>query len=94
MIRQDPSVMSWALWISTLTTTSAALVAAALAALLAVLNTATSPRSKILSIPGVYLINILTRKFPQRLIKIIKDVSLKASEQKSPAINFFIYFIN
>ncbi|KAG5343214.1 TTC4 protein, partial [Acromyrmex heyeri] len=59
MIRQDPSVMSWALWIATLTTTSAALVAAALAALLAVLNTATSPRSKILSIPGVYFINML-----------------------------------
>lgn len=62
MIRQDPSVMSWSLWIGTLTTTSAALVAAALAALLAVLNTATSPRSKILSIPSVYFINILTRK--------------------------------
>ncbi|EZA56707.1 Tetratricopeptide repeat protein [Ooceraea biroi] len=60
MIRQDPSVMSWALWIGTLTTTAAALLAAALAALLAVLNTATSPRSKILSIPGVYFINILT----------------------------------
>ncbi|GAB1865413.1 Tetratricopeptide repeat protein 4 [Camponotus japonicus] len=60
MIRQDPSVMSWALWIVTLITTSAALVAAALAALLAVLNTATSPRSKILSIPGVYFINMLT----------------------------------
>ncbi|KYQ56916.1 hypothetical protein ALC60_04120 [Trachymyrmex zeteki] len=59
MIRQDPSVMSWALWIATLTTTSAALVAAALAALLAVLNTATSPRPKILSIPGVYFINML-----------------------------------
>ncbi|EFN83469.1 hypothetical protein EAI_15404 [Harpegnathos saltator] len=60
MIRQDPSVMSWSLWIGTLTTTSAALVAAALAALLAVLNTATSPRSKILSIPSVYFINMLT----------------------------------
>ncbi|XP_017887531.1 uncharacterized protein LOC108629397 [Ceratina calcarata] len=60
MIKQDPTVMSWGLWISTLTTTSAALVTAALAALLAVLNTATSPRSKILSDPGVYFINILT----------------------------------
>lgn len=54
--------MSWSLWIGTLTTTSAALIAAALAALLAVLNTATSPRSKILSIPSVYFINILTRE--------------------------------
>lgn len=62
MIRQDSTVMSWGLWISTLTTTSAALVTAGLAALLAVLNTATSPRSKILSDPGVYFINILTRK--------------------------------
>lgn len=61
MIKQDPTVMSWGLWISTLTTTSAALVTAGLAALLAVLNTATSPRSKILSDPGVYFINILTR---------------------------------
>ncbi|CAD1478672.1 unnamed protein product, partial [Heterotrigona itama] len=43
MIKQDPTVMSWGLWISTLTTTSAALVTAGLAALLAVLNTATSP---------------------------------------------------
>ena len=60
MIKQDPTVMSWGLWISTLTTTSAALVTAGLAALLAVLNTATSPRSKILSDPGVYFINILT----------------------------------
>ncbi|XP_024946336.1 uncharacterized protein LOC107273243 [Cephus cinctus] len=59
MIRQDPSVMSWGLWIGTLGTTSAALVAAALAALLAVLNTATSPRAKILSVPGVYLMNII-----------------------------------
>lgn len=62
MIRQDPAVMSYGLWIGTLATTSGALVAAALAALLAVLNTATSPRSKILSIPGIYLMNILTRK--------------------------------
>lgn len=61
MIKQDPTVMSWGLWISTLTTTSAALVTAGLAALLAVLNTATSPRSKILSDLGVYFINILTR---------------------------------
>lgn len=60
MIKQDPTVMSWGLWISTLTTTSAALVTAGLAALLAVLNTATSPRSKILSDPGVYFINIVT----------------------------------
>lgn len=60
MLRQDPTVMSWGLWIGTLTATSAALVTAAFAALLAVLNTATSPRSKILSVPGVYFINILT----------------------------------
>ena len=63
MIRQDPSVMSWGLWIGTLGTTSAALVTTALAALLAVLNTATTPRSKILSVPGVYFVNILTRKY-------------------------------
>lgn len=85
--------MSWTLWISTLITTSAALVAAALAALLAVLNTATSPRSKILSIPGVYLINMLTRKFPQHFIKIIKDVSLEKSSEQRSVINF-LYFIN
>ncbi|XP_033214901.1 uncharacterized protein LOC117171575 [Belonocnema kinseyi] len=60
MIKQDPMVMSWGLWIGTLGTTSAALLTAALAALLAVLNTATTPRSKILSVPGVYFINILT----------------------------------
>ncbi|XP_043274776.1 uncharacterized protein [Venturia canescens] len=60
MIRQDPAVMSYSLWIGTLATTSGALVAAGLAALLAVLNTATSPRSKILSVPGIYVMNILT----------------------------------
>ena len=62
MIKQDPMVMSWGLWIGTLGTTSTALIAAALAALLAVLNTATTPRNKVLSVPGVYFINILTRK--------------------------------
>lgn len=61
MIKQDPSVMSWSLWMGTLGTTSAALLATALAALLAVLNTATTPRSKLLSVPGVYTMNILTR---------------------------------
>ncbi|XP_015113362.1 uncharacterized protein LOC107038650 [Diachasma alloeum] len=60
MIKLDPSVMHWGLWISTLVTTSFALIAAALSALLAVLNTATTPRTKILSVPGVYLMNILT----------------------------------
>lgn len=63
MLRQDPTVMSWGLWIGTLTATSAALITAAFAALLAVLNTATSPRSKALSVPGVYFINILACKF-------------------------------
>lgn len=59
LIEQDPLVMSWGLWFGTLVTTCAALLAAALAALLAVLNTATTPRSKIFSVPGIYFINIL-----------------------------------
>lgn len=63
MIKQDPMVMNWSLWIATLITTISALVAAALSALLAVLNTATTPRSKIFSVPGVYLINTLTCKY-------------------------------
>lgn len=60
MIKQDPLVMNWNLWIATLITTISALIASALSALLAVLNTATTPRSKIFSVPGVYLINTLT----------------------------------
>ncbi|XP_034951917.1 uncharacterized protein [Chelonus insularis] len=63
MIKSDPSVMNWGLWIATLVTTSLALVAAALSALLAVLNTATTPRTKLFSVPGVYSINILTMIF-------------------------------
>ncbi|XP_012283953.1 uncharacterized protein LOC105701632 [Orussus abietinus] len=59
MIREDPTVMSWSLWIGTLVMTFAALVAAALAALLAVLNTATSPRTKIFAVPGIYLMNLI-----------------------------------
>lgn len=78
MIRQDPTVMSWGLWISTLTTTSAALITAGLAALLAVLNTATSPRSKILSDPGVYFINILTRESPKPSVEPPLDRSIES----------------
>lgn len=62
MIKSDQNVMDWSLWISTLITTSLALIAAALSALIAVLNTATTPRIKLLSVPGVYIINTLTCK--------------------------------
>lgn len=88
--------MSWALWIGTLTTTSAALVAAALAALLAVLNTATSPRSKILSIPGVYFINMLTRKyfFSRPFYQNYKKCSKKIIKAEISVIKFSIYFID
>lgn len=88
--------MSWALWIGTLTTTSAALVAAALAALLAVLNTATSPRSKILSIPGVYFINMLTRKyfFSRPFYQNYKKYSKKIIKTEISVIKFSIYFID
>lgn len=87
MIRQDPTVMSWGLWISTLTTTSAALVTAGLAALLAVLNTATSPRSKILSDPGVYFINILTCKF-------LQNVSSRSASSDRPKVLTSLYRYN
>ncbi|KAK0094412.1 hypothetical protein PV326_010933 [Microctonus aethiopoides] len=60
MIKQDPTVMNRSLWIATLVTTSLALFASALSALLAVLNTATTPRTKIFSVPGIYLMNFLT----------------------------------
>ncbi|CAD6233855.1 GSCOCG00007350001-RA-CDS [Cotesia congregata] len=60
MIKSDPNVMDWSLWMSTLITTSMALIAAGLSALIAVLNTATTPRVKLLSVPGVYIINSLT----------------------------------
>ncbi|XP_014295822.1 uncharacterized protein LOC130663381 [Microplitis mediator] len=63
MIKSDQNVMDWSLWISTLITTSLALIAAALSALIAVLNTATTPRIKLLSVPGVYIINTLTLIF-------------------------------
>lgn len=62
MIKQDPTVMNRSLWIATLVTTSLALFASALSALLAVLNTATTPRTKIFSVPGIYLMNFLTCK--------------------------------
>lgn len=88
MLRQDPTVMSWGLWIGTLTATSAALITAAFAALLAVLNTATSPRSKALSVPGVYFINILARKLPNEVYSLY--VSLRVVVRKyRGTVNFF-----
>ncbi|KAK0158041.1 hypothetical protein PV327_011226, partial [Microctonus hyperodae] len=74
MIKQDPTVMNRSLWIATLVTTSLALFASALSALLAVLNTATTPRAKIFSVPVILCVTSIGTWLAQYYTKLYVNV--------------------
>ncbi|KAK0081466.1 hypothetical protein PV325_012131 [Microctonus aethiopoides] len=74
MIKQDPTVMNRSLWIATLVTTSLALFASALSALLAVLNTATTPRTKIFSVPVILCVTSIITWLAQYYTKLYANV--------------------
>lgn len=60
MIKDNPHMLSWNLWVGTLVSTSLALFFTGIAAFLAVVNTVTTPGATIFAVPGIYLTNILS----------------------------------
>lgn len=54
MIKNNPEIMSWGLWCTTLVSTSLTLIFTGLAIFLSALNSITTPQTKVVSIHGIY----------------------------------------